>query len=225
MKENYEQQLKQVQKKQEAYHQAYENRKDVEQKFSTIAKLNGGDGTSYQTAKAFEDVQIHNETLRRQATYRNFDSSPAAGILSPEAKAQLYKDRAVATGLKTAIKPVTMTFGAVAAAAGGSQASMMGAMAGSMVVDKVENVVGQGADYYRAKGAYDYSDGKEDTEEKNGGQREATPAVTEKKPAGNVVPQKKTQMSVKKDYSMFSEVDQRLDATSEALDQLLNKKF
>ena len=138
----------------------------MEENFANISRMNGGDGATYDSARAFADRQKYNETLRRQATYRNFDSSPSAGVISPEATAKFYQDRALATAGKTALnavlKPTAMAIGAVAMAGGGQQASLMGAMVANAAVDKAERMVEQTSDYYRAKGAYDYGSEEED---------------------------------------------------------------
>ena len=149
----------------------YDQRKGIEQEFASKNHVYRGEGTQYDNAASFRDSMERNELVRKQTTFRNFDSSPSAGILSPEAKAKFAQERAMHTGVKMAVnavaKPAAMAVGAVAMAAGGQQASLMGAMAGSMVVDKVETTVEQGSDYYRAKGAYNYSDDdKQSTYEK-----------------------------------------------------------
>lgn len=173
-KSQYAKDLKKAESQQMAYHQAVQKREEIESGFAEKSRIYRGDGTVYSNASSFQDVQQHNETLRRQASFRNFDSSPAAGILSPEEKAKFHKDRAVAKGIKTGIgavvKPVAAGVGFVAAAAGGSQSSMMGAMGGAMIaggaINATDKFIGNVGDYskakesqdYRGKGTYEYGE-------------------------------------------------------------------
>ena len=144
----------------------YDQRMEIETAFANKNQVYRGDGKVFESAAAFKDTMERNEVVRKQASYRNFDSSPSAGILSPETKAKLAQQRAMHTSVRNAAnlvaKPVAMGIGAVAMAAGGQQASLMGAMAGGMALDKVESTVEQAADYYRARGAYNYNE--EDTQ-------------------------------------------------------------
>lgn len=127
---------------------AYGKQTMIERNFANAREITGGSGKVYESVAQFKDAHAMADVLKKNLSYRNFDLGDNARMLSPQEKADFYRQRAVVQASKKALGTAGAMYGgalgATAALFGGPGAMAMGGVAGGMAGNMVGKRVGEG---------------------------------------------------------------------------------
>lgn len=126
---------------------AYGKQTMIERNFANAREISGGSGKVYESAAQFRDTHAMSEIRKKNMNYRNFDMGDNARLLSPQEKADFYRQRAVVQASKKMVGTAGMlTAGAVGATVGmygGAGSTMMGAVVGGIAGNASGKYIGE----------------------------------------------------------------------------------
>lgn len=127
---------------------AYGKQTMIERNFANAREVTGGSGKVYESVAQFRDAHAMADVRKKNMNYKNFDLGDNARLLSPQEKADFYRQRAVVQASKKAFGTAGALYGgafaATAAAFGGPGAMATAGVLGGMTGSAAGKGIGEG---------------------------------------------------------------------------------